>query len=269
MVERSPQISSLKIFGPAISVIGAHLIGRWRSFAAALAAGIFLSIAGAFETGAVPLGLRLLLWLPMLLFGTFIGQLVGVRLSRRPRIGESALAVWAVGTLVVTPPIALFAWAYVRQILGASVTKGPLFYLVAVGIITAPLTAIMMLINRPGPATGSSAPQSGHEPAAAKFLDRLPERLRGGVIYAVQSEDHYLRVHTSKGSDLILLRLADAIGELADIEGAQIHRSWWVARAAIAEVQRDDGRVWLKLKDGTPAPVSRPNVKALRESGWI
>ena len=106
-------------------------------------------------------------------------------------------------------------------------------------------------------------------PPPIRFLDRLPEKLKGGTIYAVQAEDHYLRLHTSKGTDLILMRLADAIAELEGIEGAQTHRSWWVAKDAIAEVKRADGRVALALRGGAEAPVSRPNVKALRESGWL
>lgn len=64
------------------------------------------------------------------------------------------------------------------------------------------------------------------------FLDRLTPRLRDSVLYAVEAQDHYLRVHTDKGSDLILLRLADAIGELSAVEGAQTHRSWCLARQA-------------------------------------
>ena len=100
-------------------------------------------------------------------------------------------------------------------------------------------------------------------------MDRLPPKLMGGAIHAVEAEDHYLRVHTSKGADLILCRLADAIAELEGIEGAQVHRSWWVARAAVSDVKRDGARVTLALPGGVEAPVSRPNVKALKEAGWI
>jgi DNA-binding LytR/AlgR family response regulator len=91
----------------------------------------------------------------------------------------------------------------------------------------------------------------------------------GASIHAVSAEDHYLRLHTSKGSDLILMRLADAIMELEGLEGAQVHRSWWVARDAVKDVRRDGARVSLLLPDGGEAPVSRPNVKALRDAGWI
>ena len=85
----------------------------------------------------------------------------------------------------------------------------------------------------------------------------------------MESEDHYLRLHTSQGQDLILMRLADAVAELEGIEGAQVHRSWWVAREAIAEARRGDGRATLTLKDGSEVPVSRTYAKLLRERGWI
>jgi DNA-binding LytR/AlgR family response regulator len=124
-----------------------------------------------------------------------------------------------------------------------------------------------MLANRPGPAT--HAPTPGAPPASVRFLERLPAKIMGGAIWAVEAEDHYLRVRTSKGSDLILMRLADAMAELDGIEGAQVHRSWWVARAGVADVKREGARVTLVLKDGAEAPVSRPNVKPLREAGWF
>jgi DNA-binding LytR/AlgR family response regulator len=93
--------------------------------------------------------------------------------------------------------------------------------------------------------------------------------VKGAVIYAVSAEDHYLRLHTSKGSELILMRLSDAISELDGLEGAQTHRSWWVAREAVESVKRDGDRVTLQLTGGAEAPVSRPNVRALREAGWF
>ena len=68
---------------------------------------------------------------------------------------------------------------------------------------------------------------------------------------------------------MILLRLSDAIAELDGLEGAQTHRSWWVARAAIADAKRGDGRAVIALPDGAEAPVSRTHVKTLRAAGGI
>lgn len=106
-------------------------------------------------------------------------------------------------------------------------------------------------------------------PAPPKFLQRLPLRLRGAEVWAVSAEDHYLRLHTSRGEDLILMRMADAVAELEGIEGARVHRSWWVARDAVTEVRRDNGRAALKLKGGAEAPVSRSYARALRDKRWF
>jgi DNA-binding LytR/AlgR family response regulator len=65
------------------------------------------------------------------------------------------------------------------------------------------------------------------------------------------------------------MRLSDAIAELEGLEGAQTHRSWWVARDAVEEARRDGERVTLVLKGGAEAPVSRPNIRPLREAGWL
>ena len=102
-----------------------------------------------------------------------------------------------------------------------------------------------------------------------KFLERLPSKLRGAKIYAVEAEDHYLRLHTSLGQDLILMRLSDAIAELEGIEGAQTHRSWWVAREAVTGAERLDGRAVLTLRDGAEVPVSRGFARELRAAGWF
>ena len=122
--------------------------------------------------------------------------------------------------------------------------------------------AVFMSHRRAAPAAAAAA-------APVKFLERLPLKLRGAEVWAVEAEDHYLRLHTSKGQDLILMRLADAVAELEGIEGAQVHRSWWVARDAVADARRGDGRATLTLKDGSEVPVSRTYAKLIRDAGWI
>ena len=110
---------------------------------------------------------------------------------------------------------------------------------------------------------------AGISDAPTAFLGRLPIRLRSAELYAVESEDHYLRVHTSAGQELILMRLADAVRELSSVEGLQTHRSWWVAKQGLADVEKGDGRLTLKLKSGAEAPVSRTYLKTVKEAGWL
>jgi hypothetical protein len=95
------------------------------------------------------------------------------------------------------------------------------------------------------------------------MLARLPNRL-GRKIVALQAEDHYLRLHTELGSDLILMRLSDAVGQIDRNLGLQVHRSWWVANGAIAEVEKDGQRTLLRLHNGLRVPVGRTYLAAAR-----
>ena len=132
-------------------------------------------------------------------------------------------------------------------------------------LVSLAMTALSFLVRRPTPETHAAPPDA----PPPKFLARLPARLRGAEVWAVEAEDHYLRLHTSLGQDLILMRLSDAVRELEGIEGAQTHRSWWVAKEAVTQVERGDGRATLTLKGGTMVPVSRAFAKTLREAGWF
>jgi DNA-binding LytR/AlgR family response regulator len=70
----------------------------------------------------------------------------------------------------------------------------------------------------------------------------------------VEAEDHYLRVHTDAGDELITARFGDALAELAARQGFQTHRSWWVAADAIDEVRWLRGRGEAQLKCGLSSP---------------
>jgi DNA-binding LytR/AlgR family response regulator len=113
------------------------------------------------------------------------------------------------------------------------------------------------------------APSPADLPAAAPaFLAALPPRL-GRDLLCLQMEDHYLRVHTALGSDLVLTPLKDALAELTGVEGLQVHRSWWVARAAVAGSVSEGRNLRLKLVNGLAVPVARASVARLRASGWL
>jgi DNA-binding LytR/AlgR family response regulator len=239
-----------------------------RNLAVAAAAGLFLAFSGAMETGQAPLLTRLIYWLPLMLGGAVLGFATALLVRRVPRAGANPWVFGSLLALTLALPTSVIVWAYTNVVFARAFRLGELPLMFGpVLLISAAMTAIMMLVNQPGRVT--HAPPEGAAPARIKFMDRLPAKLKGAVIYAVSAEDHYLRLHTSKGSDLILMRLSDAISELDGLEGAQTHRSWWVSREAVESVRRDGDRVTLLVKGGAEAPVSRPNVKALREAGWL
>ena len=97
---------------------------------------------------------------------------------------------------------------------------------------------------------------------------RLSSGFRGPVL-ALQSEDHYVRVHGAKESELLLIRLRDAIREMGDVHGEQVHRSWWVAHDSIAGAE-SSGRSWtIMLKNGLAVPVARDSVSRLQAAGLL
>jgi DNA-binding LytR/AlgR family response regulator len=59
------------------------------------------------------------------------------------------------------------------------------------------------------------------------------------------------------------------VAELDGVEGAQVHRSWWVARDAVEDVKREERNVRLVLPGGLEAPVSRARVAELKDAGWL
>lgn len=122
-----------------------------------------------------------------------------------------------------------------------------------------------VLIEPFGAASGETAPAPAPPP---RLLARLNPRL-GGEVLALQGEDHYVRVHTALGSELLLMRLGDAIQELDGLEGERVHRSWWVARRAVGETRMDGRRACLVLTNGLHVTASREATPTLRRAGWL
>ena len=236
-------------------------------FVLSMAVAAFLGFIGAFGSETAPFWPRIGFFLfiglgcAVLVVAAVWGSQATPWFRPRPRIRRVAIA------LVLSPLTALWVWGAV----GFAFLGGPdlsflpryLGYSFGMSVV---MTALSWAIFGRA-ATRATAPPA--PPPGAKFLERLPFRLRDAQLYAVEAEDHYLRVRTSKGSELILMRLSDALAELEGVEGAQTHRSWWVAKAGIADVRRTDGRTVLVLKDGAAAPVSRAHAKTLRELGWL
>jgi len=144
-----------------------------------------------------------------------------------------------------------------------------LYVLVLSLAIVIPLAPFMLKRLMPAEADAATdRAMAETAPAEAPFLDRLPPAL-GRTLLCVGAEDHYLRVYTDKGDDLILFRLSDAETELAALDGLRVHRSWWVSREAVVAVNRAGRRVDLSLTNGLSVPVSRGQFQALRAAGWL
>jgi hypothetical protein len=236
--------------------------------AASAVAGVFLGLVGPFGSYNNDAAIaRVAYWTAtFMVSSTVYGLMIRWTL---PRAAAAGVPVWAwLPALVVlgsaplsvfTRTLALAVWPFLAKI-------GWLEWYAQSLLITFFYAGGYMLLRgrmarRPIPAAVSAE----GEPA---FLRRLPPRL-GRDLLCLQMEDHYVRVHTAQGSDLVLLPLSQAMAELQGLDGLQVHRSWWVARRAVEAFVADGRNLRLKLVNGVEAPVSRASVAKLRAAGWI
>ena len=250
------------------------------------AAGLFLGLIGPFGSyNGGAMGLRIAYWIANIWIGYIVLSLV-VRLSLRVAL-RFDLPIWfalGLGVAFGALPLALILGGFSAWFWPPSHGQiFPLFPLYAQTLaIAEPFSFGFYFLGDRGwrgavsreqarRAVDRAAPEAGPAPSPAGpggFLTRLPPRLGGGLL-CLQMEDHYVRAHTAKGSDLVLIPLKQAIAELADIDGLQVHRSWWVARAAVVQPVTSGRNLALRLSNGLEVPVSRASVAKLRAAGWL
>jgi DNA-binding LytR/AlgR family response regulator len=242
---------------------------RWTGITLAL--GLTFAWFGVYETSQMPFPERAVYWTGLMAIGVISSLLVSPLVFDRwmPR-SHPALQIVVTALLISAPvTIGLFVIASVGRGEMQSFGFVSMQYVYCIVISTLLTSAAWVLSRMAQMRAAPARVAAGAGATTSTFLDRLPVRMRAAEIYAVESEDHYLRVHTSAGQELILMRLADAVRELAALEGLQTHRSWWVARQGLADVVKGDGRLTLKLKSGAEAPVSRTYVKTVKDAGWL
>jgi hypothetical protein len=228
-----------------------------------LSLGVLLGFAGPFG-GDPPLSqpVRYAFWVGMVFAGYAAAlaaeKLVPVASSLRPELRLSAVVI---GSALPLTFVAAWAISLVRP----AHALGPLQLLALFGPVAVVQLAIVLTLLRPSraPPPPSSAGLTSSGAASQALLSRLPNRL-GKEVVALEAEDHYLRVHTTLGSDLILMRLSDAIAAIGPDLGLQVHRSWWVAHDAILEFVRSEQRTYLTLHNGLLVPVGRTYSGAVR-----
>lgn len=164
----------------------------------------------------------------------------------------------------VTRAMAAVLWPAIRQSVGPIEWYGQT---VLVSLAYAALYGVLR--SRAAPAAAPADALGGSlKPGAPRILHRLPPRL-GQDLLCLSMEDHYVRLHTTCGSALVLMSLSQALEEVGGLEGLQVHRSWWVARKAVEGVVEDGRNLRIRLTGGIEAPVSRASVARLRAAGWL
>lgn len=221
-------------------------------------AGLILTVLAPFGTSYYDVPWRLVYWVSLCLaggLGAMAAHAVMVRLKFRDSGWVHSVVQSLGATLAVAPfVIAGFANMSARQILMT------LFYIWVIAIV---ITVVAEM------AAQKTKDEPESPPMRSALMDRLPMHLRSADLYAAMSEDHYVRLYTSGGDHMILMRLADVEDLAQPLIGLSPHRSWWVAEQGVAAVERNNGKMEVTLKDGTQVPVSRSGAARVKAAGWL
>ena len=232
-----------------------------------LAVGVFLGTLGPFGTIERGLAVRMTYWPAVIVGGGVIGIAIDLLVTRRitsfwPRL--------ITGSLLMTLPVTALVWGVSALMLGPPARPAQLPELIfQVFVISFGVMLLRQLAWRGvwTERTAAEPPPPGQP--ADPFRQRLSAKRRAARLLAVEAEDHYLRVHTDAGEELVTARFSDALQELSRLSGYQTHRSWWVAASAIEAVRWRRGRGELRLASGLTVPVSRSHTHVLKREGWF
>lgn len=245
-----------------------------RGTAIVLGLSVVFTLLGVYGTSGEPFWERLVMWVLTIGTGAVASTLVVPWVfDRQPAAGWPGWAQVPIASAIISLPVTvclILMDASDGIVMGAAAWPMTFLYVYLISLILTLGGYVLAKAQEAGVAAGQVQDGSHAGPApGSAFLARLPARYRAATLYAVSSEDHYLRVHTDLGEELILMRLSDAIAMLQNLDGMQVHRSWWVARDAVIDVRRENDKPLLVLKSGVEAPVSRTFLKAVREEGYF
>jgi LytTr DNA-binding domain len=239
-----------------------------------LALGFALGLIGPFGTYAMATVPRLTYWIvfglagyaifrPFIVAGDWLRETLNI--PRFVGIGIALLIAALPMTLLVATLLLRHDLAVVLQWQGLG-----LLYLQVwlIGFLTNGLFQLIFgkVAFKPetAPKSAQSAQETTTEPA---FLSRLPAGF--GPLLALRGEDHYVRAIGEQREELLLMRLSDAVAELAGADGITVHRSWWVNRPALRSQRRDGRALTLILTNGCEVPVARSAIPMLKKAGWL
>lgn len=247
---------------------------RWRFLAVqaaiALAIGLLLGKIGAFGTyRELAVIDRYVYWLAITAIDWSLIVAAARGLRRVPAFAALPIVVQVMLTVILAALPGTLAVCGLDSLLRVVPHWDwvPLLYL-NTAVMSLAIALPVALVLRPAARVAAEPARVAAPPGIPAFLNRIPPQL-GRELMALEMEDHYLRIHTTKGSALILLRLRDALAELGGADGLQVHRSWWVAHAALHDTARENGKPVLRLKNGLSVPVSRSFRAALKAAGWL
>ncbi len=255
---------------------------NWRTpLGLTLAASVFLTFIRPEMGNEGNYFIRFSLWLLQIGFAFLVSVPIRILVIRHIAPNTSHPLQMGIVASILAIPISLWVQFLVTPtgfFSNFSIFVGALPFVL---MISFTITAIYLLLEKASQDTNALEFKSSydamntaeHVSTAIKDLSdtalyqKLSAPLQQADLLALSAEDHYIKVHTSGGSTLILMRLSDAIIELEPF-GLKVHRSWWVARAAVAKQEKMAGKILLTLNNGTQVPVSQSYMKQVQQENW-
>lgn len=234
-----------------------------------VAIGLLMGFLGPFGSDRAPTGLRYAYWMMCMVGGGVVA--IGGDMILQRRITKTWQRV-LVGSVALTPFVSLIVLLSEHWVMGGRLDwQGFTNLLWQVWPILLAVIAVQALIwHRPASEVQTRTIIAPPLPEAeAQFRRRLSAKRRSAKLLAIQAQDHYLMVHTDAGDEMITMRFADALSELEQAHGWQVHRSWWVSADAVEAVRWQRGSARLTLAGGLCAPVSRTYGPTVKAAGWF
>ena len=244
----------------------------------ALALAIVISVvAGPFGTlEAMTLWVRIVYWTMVISVGVVTGYMV--RAITTALVGYDRPVVFdviAIGSMtVVFSPLLIMISLFIERMTGVS-PPPMLSIALYVFSVSAAVFVLRRVLLRTEPRTyafleGTQVPrQALAQLSEPRLLRRLSPDVQGRVV-RITARDHHVEIVTEAGSQMLRLRLADAILEMDTVEGYCTHRSHWVARWAFVRVERlENSKMCALLSNGDCIPISRKYKPDLEAAGLV
>ena len=248
-------------------------LGNWRIFVMVGLGCVFFALARPFDSSAgMSFGDRLSFWIPLFVFAfatIAVSHGIVVHGMRVQNLVAARIASYLVFSGIFTPLIYGFL-LFGNVKLGiddVSFSVLASWVLMTAGICT----WVFALMNPERVLAIVNEDIAEDKSAPPRLLLRLCRSDDDTVeITRLTVNDHYVVVGLTDGTEQrLLMRLADAIAEMDDVQGYTTHRSHWVSRSHVVGVVFEGKREMLELSSGVRVPISRTYRPVLVAAGVI
>ena len=192
---------------------------------------------------------------------------LGIFVGLLKRFDLSVNITMIIGAIISAAPIALFLKFVVPLVFNDGNPNS--FWIQYLYVL--PITLTFSLITNI--IISAEMQADGREPSISNddenpLMNRIPNEKRGPIKY-MSAEDHYVKVVTTRGNEMVLMRMADAENAASQPSGTRIHRSHWVNKEYVISHNRQNGQPYVVMDDGAELPVSRSYTREARAAGLI